>query len=128
MCWQRRGGWATRELLLGISLALGAVRAFQMPVQQALTPLLVPTQVLPRALAFSSAGMQGAIIAGPALGGATALLPMFARDILQTGPWGPGLLRAAPAVGALVAALWLRLFPGLAQRDELVQGGDYRRP
>jgi MFS family permease len=35
------------------------------------------------------------------LGGATALLPLFARDILHTGPWGLGLLRAAPAVGAL---------------------------
>ena len=35
------------------------------------------------------------------LGGATALLPIYARDILQTGPWGLGLLRAAPAVGAL---------------------------
>jgi hypothetical protein len=36
------------------------------------------------------------------LGGATALLPIYARDILQTGPWGLGILRAAPAVGALV--------------------------
>jgi transmembrane secretion effector len=35
------------------------------------------------------------------LGGATALLPIYARDILQTGPWGLGILRAAPAVGAL---------------------------
>ena len=33
-------------------------------------------------------------------GGATALLPIYARDILQTGPWGLGLLRAGPAVGA----------------------------
>jgi MFS family permease len=41
------------------------------------------------------------------LGGATALLPIFARDILHTGPWGLGLLRAAPAVGALAVSLWL---------------------
>jgi MFS family permease len=41
------------------------------------------------------------------LGGATALLPIFARDILHTGPWGLGLLRAAPAVGALLLSLWL---------------------
>jgi MFS family permease len=41
------------------------------------------------------------------LGGATALLPVFARDILHTGPWGLGLLRAAPAVGALAMSLWL---------------------
>lgn len=41
------------------------------------------------------------------LGGATALLPAFAHDILHTGPWGLGLLRAAPAVGALVISVWL---------------------
>ncbi len=41
------------------------------------------------------------------LGGATALLPVFARDILDAGPWGLGLLRAAPAVGALAAAIAL---------------------
>jgi MFS family permease len=36
------------------------------------------------------------------LGGATALLPIYARDVLQTGPWGLGVLRAAPAVGSLL--------------------------
>jgi len=178
------GGWATRELLLGISVVLGAVRAFQMPAQQALTPQLVPAAVLPRALAFSSVGLQGAVIAGPALGGliyiagaqatyatcaglfllgsglclairyhhaapprepvtlhsllagvryvrqnrvvlgaisldlfavllggAVALLPIYAKDILQVGPQGLGLLRAAPAVGALVMSLALTRFP-----------------
>jgi MFS family permease len=41
------------------------------------------------------------------LGGATALLPIYAHDILQTGPWGLGVLRGAPAVGALLMAAWL---------------------
>lgn len=177
-------GFASRELLLGLSVAIGTAKAFQLPAQQSITPLLVPPAVLPRALAFSSAGMQGAIIAGPAiggfvyvagatavyascaalfalagglvlavryhhvpppsqsatletllagvrfvwnrpvvlgaisldlfavlLGGATALLPMFAKDILQVGPWGLGLLRAAPAVGALAMALALSRWP-----------------
>ena len=45
------------------------------------------------------------------LGGATALLPVFARDILHTGPWGLGLLRAAPAVGALAMSVWLARHP-----------------
>jgi MFS family permease len=36
------------------------------------------------------------------LGGATALLPIYARDILHAGPWGLGLLRGAPAAGALI--------------------------
>jgi MFS family permease len=177
------GGWASREVLLAASVVLGAVRAFQMPAQQALTPLLVPAALLPHALAFSSAGLQGAIIAGPALGGliyaagaavtcgtsaalfgaaallvlairyphaprresvtlatvlagvrfvfahkvvlgaisldlfavllggATALLPMFAKDILQVDAWGLGLLRAAPAAGALATALALARWP-----------------
>jgi MFS family permease len=179
-----RGHHDSRALLLGLSLVLGAVRAFQMPAQQALTPLLVPPLMLPRAMAFSSAGMQGAIIGGPALGGllfaagagvvyaasllffamgsllvvqvryehappprepvslatvlagvnfiwhrkpvlgavsldlfavllggAVALLPIFAKDILHTGPWGLGLLRSAPAVGALVASILLTRRP-----------------
>ncbi len=41
------------------------------------------------------------------LGGATALLPIYARDILHTGPWGLGVLRGAPAVGSLVMTLVL---------------------
>ena len=44
-------------------------------------------------------------------GGATALLPVFARDILHTGASGLGLLRAAPAFGAAIVALWLALRP-----------------
>ena len=175
--------WVSRSLLLGLSVVLGMVRAFQMPAQQALTPLLVPPAMLPRAMAFSSAGTQATIIGGPALGGlifvagagavyascavlfaagsvlvffvryvhvsapkapvtldsllagvrfiwerkpvlgavsldlfavllggAVALLPMLAKDILLTGPWGLGLLRSAPAVGALLMSLWLARF------------------
>jgi MFS family permease len=178
------GGVVSREWILGLSLLLGAAKAFQLPAQQALTPQLVPAEALPRALAFSSGGMQAAIIAGPALGGfvyaagawiaytlcatlflagvsllvslrlqraaaprapvtlqalfagfsfiwhrkavlgavsldlaavllggATALLPIFAKDILHTGPWGVGLLRAAPAVGALAMSLALVRWP-----------------
>lgn len=41
------------------------------------------------------------------LGGATALLPIYARDILHTGPWGLGILRGAGAVGALAMGAWL---------------------
>ncbi|WP_296789289.1 MFS transporter [Variovorax sp.] len=177
-------GHDSRALLLGLSLVLGAVRAFQMPAQQALTPMLVPPVMLARAMAFSSAGMQGAIIGGPALGGllfvagmavvygasvlffvvacalvlrlryayvpkarepvtlgtvfagvnfiwnrkpvlgavsldlfavllggAVALLPIYAKDILHTGPWGLGLLRGAPAVGALVMSIALTRRP-----------------
>ncbi|NSL54345.1 MFS transporter [Uliginosibacterium aquaticum] len=181
MVWGTLSGWISREHILLASVALGAAKAFQMPTQQALAPLLVPAEILPRALAFNSAGAQFAIIAGPAaggfvyvagaetvyglcgllflaaliflarvrydhapavsrqpvswdslfagirfiwqrkpvlgaisldlfavlLGGATALLPIYARDILHTGPWGLGILRAAPAVGAFAMSIWL---------------------
>jgi MFS family permease len=176
--------WASRSLLLGASVVLGCLRAFQMPAQQALTPLLVPPLMLPRAMAFASSGLQAAVIAGPALGGvifvagaqavyatcaalfgvasvlllglrydhappprepvswatvlagvhfiwrhktvlgavsldlfavllggAVALLPMFAKDVLHVGPWGLGLLRAAPAAGALVMSVVLTRWP-----------------
>jgi MFS family permease len=45
------------------------------------------------------------------LGGAVALLPVYAREILQTGPWGLGLLRSAPALGAASMALTLAYRP-----------------
>jgi MFS family permease len=45
------------------------------------------------------------------LGGVTALLPIFAKDILHTGPWGLGLLRSAPAVGALLVSALLARWP-----------------
>lgn len=45
------------------------------------------------------------------LAGATALLPVFARDILFVGPEGLGLMRAAPALGAAGVALWLSFRP-----------------
>ena len=44
-------------------------------------------------------------------GGAVALLPIFAKDILHTGPDGLGYLRAAPAVGSVLMAVWLTYSP-----------------
>jgi MFS family permease len=178
------GGWVSRDLILGLAIAIGVSRALNMPAQQALIPSLVPLAELPRATAISSAAMKFAVIGGPALGGfiyaagawvvyavaagflaaalafvlaiemerrppqkepvtwssvfagfsfifghkvvlgaisldlfavllggATALLPIFARDVLETGPWGLGLLRSAPAAGALVVGAWLARHP-----------------
>lgn len=45
------------------------------------------------------------------LGGATALLPVFASEILHVGPWGLGILRSAPAVGALLMSVYLSRWP-----------------
>ena len=45
------------------------------------------------------------------LSGASALLPVYARDILDLGPWGLGLLRSAPGIGAICVAVWLAGHP-----------------
>ena len=158
----------------------GAARAFGLPAQQALLPLLVPHEDFGNAVAWNSSVNQTATISGPAiggllyllgpsvvfatvglsfagaallasairprpverarekvswttllaglsfirsrpvilgavsldlvavfLGGATALLPIYAHDILHVGPWGLGLLRSMPALGALAMAFTL---------------------
>jgi MFS family permease len=160
-----------------VVLALfGAARAFAGPAAQSFVPMLVPQDLFPQAVAWSSSMFSVAVIAGPALGGAiyilgpavaytvclslfvsvailtmtirksvsypaetdltvleritagisyvrskpiilgsfsldlfavllggaSALLPIYARDILHVGPAGLGLLRSAPALGAAV--------------------------
>ena len=184
LTWASAGGWITREIILALSAVVGVARAMGMPSQQALVPLLVTRDQLPRAVATSSGAMQIAIIGGPALGGfiyvagaavvyavcsallvasiaftafirhreavtarepvslrslfagigfmwrdkvvlgaisldlfavilggAVALLPIYAKDVLHTGPWGLGLLRCAPALGALAMSVVLARAP-----------------
>jgi MFS family permease len=53
------------------------------------------------------------------LGGATALMPIFARDVFHVGPWGLGLLRSMPAVGAVLMAVFLAHSSLLARRAGL---------
>ena len=171
---------AHEGMILTLVFVIGVAKAFEFPALQSMLPALVPTAILPRAMAASASAGQAAMIMGPAvggflyvagagvvygvcavlyliavvlmarmryeqaqpkrepatlttlfagvhfirrrpdvlgvisldlfavlLGGATALLPIFAKDVLHTGPWGLGLLRAAPAVGALLMSLWL---------------------
>jgi MFS family permease len=52
------------------------------------------------------------------LGGAVALLPVYAREILMTGPWGLGILRSAPGVGAAAMAIFLAYRPLRARAGE----------
>jgi MFS family permease len=176
-------GQVTRELIFTMAFVMGLTRAFQMPAQQAITPLLVPKALFQRAIAMSSTGVEVSVIGGPALGGflylsgpltvytvcavlfacstwltlwvrydhvvrpqsigwqslfagvafvwerklllgaisldlfavllggATALLPIFARDILHVGPDGLGLLRSAPAAGALCMSVVMTRWP-----------------
>jgi MFS family permease len=177
-------GNVNRELLFAAVFLLGCARAFEQPTSQSLVPSLVPTRLLPRAVAAWTSANQVAVICGPALGGlvyvlspvvvgclcvlffagavilismihpkgatskrepptlasmlggfdyirhrrrllgvvsldfcvvllggAIALLPIFAKDILTVGPVGLGLLRSAPAVGALVTSIVLSHAP-----------------
>ena len=57
------------------------------------------------------------------LGGATALLPIYAKDILHTGSWGQGLLRSAPAVGALLMSIYLSHSPIQHRVGKVMFGG-----
>ncbi len=107
----------------GLAYALGpGVPYAAMAAFWALSGLLIGTIKLDRPVATKEPATLTALFAGvefvrrnPAifgtisldlfavlLGGATALLPIYARDILHTGPWGLGVLRGAPAVGALL--------------------------
>jgi MFS family permease len=56
------------------------------------------------------------------LGGAVALLPVYARDILEVGPWGLGLLRGAPGVGAILMALAMTRFPVADHAGKILLG------
>jgi MFS family permease len=169
-----------------VLVAFGAARGFTAPAIQSFAPFLVPTVLLPRAVAWSSSANTTAVIVGPALGGilyvfgaaavyatclvlfaamavsiaaihihapvhvghagetaldrfragiryigakrmmlgailldlfavllggAVALLPVYARDILEVGPEGLGVLRSSQAVGAAVTAVLLANFP-----------------
>ncbi len=171
-------------LTIALAFGTGVASALGAPSSRALTPSLVPQEILVRALAQRSAAFQASVICGPALGGllfaiepelvyavavaftvvslvavlalragregvggespdlasvlggvrlvrrtpvllgaisldlfavlfggAVALLPVFARDVLEVGPAGLGVLRAAPAVGALVAAIAISRWP-----------------
>jgi len=57
------------------------------------------------------------------LGGATALLPIFAHDLLHTGPQGLGALRSAPALGALAVSIWMTFRPLLRRPGVLMFAG-----
>lgn len=57
------------------------------------------------------------------LGGATAMLPIIAKDLLHTGPVGLGILRSAPAVGALAVSFWLSRYPIERRAGHVMFGG-----
>lgn len=122
-------GPATAGLIYGL---LGSQIAFMLPVLSLITALLLLTRVpSTQILSVSKESLSKSIRSGihfvfksrvifgalsldmfaVLFGGVVAVLPIFASDILQTGPMGLGLLRSAPALGALIMAGFLIKFP-----------------
>lgn len=66
-------------------------------------------------------GMMALDLFAVLFGGAVALLPIFATDILKVGPHGLGLLVAAPSVGALASIYWSTHFPPMKQAGKILQ-------
>ncbi|MFJ5381351.1 MFS transporter [Cupriavidus sp. CER94] len=98
--------------------AIAAGLVFTLKLRQAAQRLTAPVSIKTLFAGFayirSHQVLLGAVsldLFAVLLGGATALLPIYARDILHTGPWGLGLLRSSPAIGALATALWLARHP-----------------
>jgi MFS family permease len=105
--------YATCLALLGASLAYPAAIPRVAPSTTA-PPVSVRTLMAGFAFIWRRKQVLGAIsldLFAVLLGGATALLPIYAKDILGTGAWGLGLLRAAPAAGALAIGLLLAQRP-----------------
>ncbi len=99
-------------LFLTASVCMAALRMQWTPAKR--EPVSLQTVFAGMAFIRSRPAILGAIsldLFAVLLGGATALLPIYARDILHTGPWGLGVLRAAPAVGALSMSLFLAQRP-----------------
>jgi len=91
-------------------LAIRGRRAAQPPAEEAnLTSLAVGVRFVWRSKVLLAAITLD--LFAVLLGGATALLPVFARDILQVGPTGLGWLRAAPSIGAVSMAIALAYLP-----------------
>ncbi|WP_439814464.1 MFS transporter [Zavarzinia sp. CC-PAN008] len=100
-----------------VLFATGSVLVFLIarpPTRPAKEPVTLATVFSGFAYIWRRKIVLGAIsldLFGVLLGGATALLPIYASDILHTGPWGLGLLRAAPALGAVLTSVVLSRYP-----------------
>jgi MFS family permease len=105
--------WIAATLMLLATLLIGRVRPVHPPPpDRAIHPLTQMAEGL--RYTMRERFLLGAItldLFAVLLAGATALLPVYARDILHVGPEGLGQLRAAPAIGASAVALFLAFVP-----------------
>jgi MFS family permease len=103
---------AAGVLFLAASVFLSLIRPGRSPVMR--EPASIKSVFAGIAFIKSRPAVLGAIsldLFAVLLGGATALLPIYARDIVMTGPWGLGFLRSASAVGALAMSFFLARSP-----------------
>ncbi len=99
-------------LFLGASLFISLIRIERRPPKR--DPVSLQSLFAGIAFIRSKPAILGAIsldLFAVLLGGATALLPVYAREILVIGPWGLGILRSAPAAGALSMSIFLARHP-----------------
>jgi len=107
------GGPAAVYALSFIAAAAAALSTLQIKVQSrtwAPEPMNWKTTLAGLHYIWREKLILGAIsldLFGVLLGGAVALLPVYAREILETGPWGLGILRSAPAAGAAAMAIFI---------------------
>lgn len=100
-----------------VSLILAAIVTFTIqfrPTQKTPMPLSIENLLGGIRFIFSRPRVLGAIsldLFAVLLGGATAMLPIYAKDILHCGPIGLGILKGASAIGALVVATYLTKYP-----------------
>ena len=102
----------TCAAFLSAGLFMSLIRIKRMPLKH--EPVSLRSVFAGIAFIWSRREILGAIsldLCAVLLGGATALLPIYAHDILATGPLGLGLLRSAPAVGALMMSVYLARRP-----------------
>jgi len=104
-------------LFAAVAFAAASVNVIAIPALQRIaprTPVTLESVFAGVAYIRTRSIMLGAIsldLFAVLLGGATAMLPVYARDILFAGPWALGVLRTAPAIGAVAMSLYLARFP-----------------
>ena len=112
-------GGAVAYAVATAMLALAAVLVARVRLRPSTEPIDRPERSLQAMFAGFAYVRRNPVVLGAIsldlfavlLGGATALMPAFARDLLEVGPWGLGLLRSAPGIGAVAMAAWLARYP-----------------
>jgi MFS family permease len=104
--------WVALLMFLGSAACVLSMR--KLPRAAANEPATLETVVAGFRFIWHEKVVLGAIsldLFAVLLGGAVALMPIYARDVLDVGPWGLGMLRAAPGIGAIAMVVYLTRHP-----------------